>query len=173
LRYILFVLLGAVSIILPGSVFSFANIGGIVPDILLVTALCIVFLEKTSASILYAGITGIVFDVMFAPYVGFNALAYVITVAIAYAILRNMARMRLVYLAAVGFAAYIAKELILAAVVGLTGIEFDFLYMFVRYILPGAFVSSVLMYLAYYVIRILYTRNWMTPTKSLYDDFLE
>lgn len=173
MRYILFILLGVVSVVLPGSVFSFANIGGIVPDVLLVTALCVVFLEKTSASILYAAIAGIVFDVMFAPYVGFNALAYVLTVAIAYGILRNMTRIRPVYLGAAGFAAYIAKELILAAVVSFTGIEFDFLYMLARYVLPGAFVAAVLIYPAYYVIRILYTRNLMTPTKSLYDDFLE
>jgi cell shape-determining protein MreD len=143
--------LGAVSIVLPGSVFSFANIGGIVPDVLLITALCVVFLEKTPASIVYAGIVGIVFDVMFAPYVGFNALGYVITVSVS----------------------YLMKELILAPVVGFTGIEFDFLYMLVRYILPGALVTAVLLYPAYYVIRIFYIRNWMTPTKSLYDDFLE
>ncbi len=173
MRYILFILLGVVSIVLPGSVFSFANIGGIVPDVLLITALCVVFLEKTSASIVYAGIVGIVFDVMFAPYVGFNAIAYVITVSVSYAVLRNMTRVRPFYFAIVGFAAYLMKELILASVVGFTGIEFDFLYMLVRYILPGALVTAVLLYPAYYVIRIFYIRNWMTPTKSLYDDFLE
>ena len=173
MRYILFILLGVFSIVLPGSVFSFANIGGIVPDVLLITALSVVFLEKTSASILYAAIFGIVYDVMFSPYVGLNALAYVVTVAIAYAILRNMPRIRPVFFAVVGFFAYAAKELVLAAVVGFTGNEFDFLYMLVRFILPGALLSAVLMYPVYYLIRIFYIRNWMTPTKSLYDDFLE
>ena len=48
-------LLGALGIVLTGSVFSFANIAGIAPDLLLLIALSVVFLEKTSAGILFAG----------------------------------------------------------------------------------------------------------------------
>lgn len=173
MRYILFILLGVASIVLPGSVFSFVNIGGIIPDVLLITALCVVFLEKTPASIVYAGIVGIIYDIMFAPYIGFNALAYVLTVSIAYAILRNTTHIRPFVLGIIGFSVYAVKELILAAIVVFTGNEFDFLYMLARYILPGALLSAALVYPAFYVIRIFYIRNWMTPTKSLYDDFLE
>ena len=173
MRYVLFILLGALSIVLPGSVFSFINIGGIIPDVLLITALCIVFLEKSSSGILYAGIVGIVYDILFSPFIGMNALAYVLVAAIAYALLRGMNKVKPIFIGVFGFGSYIAKELILAVVVTATGTEFDFFYMLARYILPGALVAAALMYPAYYLIRILYIRNWMTPTKSLYDDFLK
>lgn len=173
MRYVLFVLLGIASIVLPGSVFNFANIGGIIPDILLVTALSIVFLEKTGAGIVYAASAGILYDVMFSSYIGLNAFAYVLVAAVAYAILRSMARAKPLYLAIAGFCAYVAKEFILAFVIFLLGGNYDFLYMLVRYILPGALVAAALMIPIYYLIRLFYIMNWMTPTKSSYEDFME
>ncbi len=173
MRYVFFALLGFASIVLPGSVFNFANIGGVIPDILLITALSVVFLEKTSAGIVYAAVCGIVYDIMFSSYVGLNAFAYVLIAAVAYALLRNMARAKPLYLAIAGFGTYIAKELILAFVIFLMGSNYDFFYMMARYMLPGALVTAVLMIPAYYLIRLFYIMNWMTPTKSLYEDFLE
>lgn len=173
MRIILFVLLGVLSIVLTGSVLSIANIAGIVPDLLLLVALSVVFLEKTPAGIIFAGIGGIVYDIMFSYYIGINALSYVLTVAIAYAILRKMTRVRPLVLAGVGFCATIVRELVMAAAVTAVGYEYNFFYMLVRYILPGALVTAVLILPAYYLIRILYLRNWMTPTKSPYDDFLK
>lgn len=172
MRYILFILLGIVSIILPGSVLAFANIGGIIPDILLITALSVVFLERTGAGIVYAAVAGIAYDVMFSSYIGLNAIGYVLVIATAYAILRNMKRTKPVYLAIAGFGAYIAKELILAFIIILLRCNYDFFYMLVRYILPGGLVSALLMFPAYYLIRLFYIMNWMTPTKSLYEDLM-
>jgi rod shape-determining protein MreD len=173
LRIILFVLLGVLSIVLTGSVFSFANIAGIAPDLLLLVALSVVFLEKTPAGILFVGIGGIVYDIMFSYYIGINALSYVLAVSIAYAVLRKMTRVRPLILAGVGFGGYVVRELVMAATVAAVGYQYSFFYMLVRYILPGALMAAVLMLPVYYLIRILYTRNWMTPTKSLYDDLLE
>jgi rod shape-determining protein MreD len=172
-RYVLFILLGIVSIVLPGSVFAFANIGGIIPDLLLIIALCVVFLEKTASGIIFAAVAGIAYDVMFSSYIGLNAFAYVLVAAIAYAILRKLARATPLHLAIAGFFAYFAKELVLAFVNFLLGLNYDFFYMLARYILPGALITAALMIPAYYLIRILYMMNWMTPTKSLYEDFME
>jgi rod shape-determining protein MreD len=173
LRIILFILLGAAGIILSGSVLSVVNIAGITPDLLLLTALSVVFLEKTPAGILFAGIGGIVYDIMFSYYIGFYALSSVLAVSIAYAILRRMKRVRPLILAAVGFGAFIVQQMVMAAVVAAVGYEYSFFYMLLRFILPGALITAVLMLPAYYLIRILYVKNWMTPTKSLYDDFIE
>ncbi len=173
MRIILFALLGAAGIVLTGSVFSVANIAGIAPDILLLIALSVVFLEPTPAGILFAGISGIVYDIMFSYYIGINALSYVVAVAIAYAVLRNMKKTKPFYLAGVGFGAYIVRELVMAAAVSAIGYQYNFLYMLVRYILPGALMTAVLMIPAYYLIRILYVKNWITPTKSVYDDLVK
>ena len=167
----MFILLGCASFIFTGSIFSFANIGGIVPDLLLLIALSTVFMEKTSAPIVFAAVTGLIYDVMFSSYIGFYALSYTLTIAIAYMLLRKMERMKPFLLALIGFAAYIVKESVQAGIVSALGVDFSYFYMIVRYILPGALVTAVLMYPAYYLIRILYVRNLMSPTKSLYDDF--
>ncbi len=173
MRIVLFILLGAGSIVLSGSVLSVANIAGIVPDLLLLISLSVVFLEKTPAGILFAGISGIVYDIMFSYYIGFYALPTVLAVSIAYAVLRGMKKVRPVILAGVGFGAFIVQQMMMAGIVAAVGYEYNFLYMLVRFILPGALIAAVLMLPAYYLIRILYMRNWMTPTKSLYEDFME
>ena len=173
MRYVFFILLGVVSIVLPGSVFSFINIGGIIPDLLLIISLCIVFLEKSASGIVFAAVAGIVYDVMFSSYIGLNAFAYVMTAAIAYGVLRNMKRTKPLYLAIAGVTAYIAKELILAFVIFTLGCQYNFFYMLARYILPGGLVTAALIIPAYYLIRLFYIKNWMTPTKSLHEDFLE
>jgi len=173
LRIILFALLGVFSLVLTGSVFSVANIAGIVPDLLLLISLSVVFLEKTPAGIIFAGIGGIVYDIMFSYNIGIYALSYVLTAAIAYAVLRNMNRVRPIILAGVGFGAYIAREMIMAGMAAALGYEYNLLYMLVRFILPGALMTAALLIPAYYLIRILYLRNWMTPTRSPYEDFIK
>ncbi len=173
MRIILFVLLGVLGVVISGSVFSFANIAGIAPDLLLLIALSVVFLEKTPAGIIFAAGSGLLYDVMFSYYIGINALSYVLAVSLAYAVLRNMTKVRPIVLAGVGFGAYIVREAVMAAVVAAAGYDFNFLYMLARYILPGALMTAVLMIPAYYLMRILYLKNWMTPTKSVYDDFLK
>jgi rod shape-determining protein MreD len=168
----LFALLGVLGVVLSGSVFSVANIAGIAPNLLLLIALCVVFLEKTPAGIIFAAGSGLLYDIMFSYYIGINALSCVLAVSIAYAILRKMTKVRPVFLAGVGFGAYIVQETVTAAVVAAAGYDFNFFYMLARYILPGALLNAALMIPAYYLMRLLYLRNWMTPTKSVYDDFL-
>ena len=173
MRYVLFVLLGLASIVLPGSVFNFVNIGGIIPDILLLVALSVIFLEKPGAGIVFAASAGIAYDIMFSSYLGLYAFAYVLVAAIAFAMLRKMARVKPLYLAIAGFCAYIAKELILAFIILMLGTNYDFFYMLARYILPGGLMTAGLIIPAYYLIRVFYIMNWMAPTKSLYEDFIK
>lgn len=173
MRFVLFVLLCVLCLVLQGSVFSVANIGGIVPDLLLVVSLCVVLLEKTSAGIVFAAAAGMLYDILFSPYLGFNAFACTLTVAVAYAVLRGMERPRPFYQAAVGFAAYIAEQLIAAAIIAAAGNRFDFLYMLARYMLPGALMTAALMYPSYWLLRILYQRNWLKPRKPMHEDFLK
>ena len=78
-----------------------------------------------------------------------------------------MSRTKPLYLAVAGFAAYIVEQFILAVVILIMGGQFDFFSILLRYILPGALMTAVLMYPAYYLIRIFYIQNWMTNSKSL------
>ena len=91
MRYIVFALLGAGSLFLCGSIFGYITIAGLVPDLLMLISLCIVLNERTAAGMVFAAVFGLLFDGLFSPVMGGNALAYTVSVAIVYYALRTHA----------------------------------------------------------------------------------
>jgi len=169
LRYVIFAVMGCVSLILCGSFFGYATIAGLVPDLIMLIALCILLNEHSAMAIVFAAIFGLLFDDLFSPVLGGNALAYTISVAIMFAALRKVEHIRIWVPAVVGFSAYIIKELIIALIVFAMGTEYDLFYMFYRFILTGAFLTAGLMIPVYYVMRWLYTFPWMRPRRDRDD----
>ena len=171
MRYIVFVLLGAGSLFLCGSIFGYiTTIAGLVPDLLMLISLCIVLNERTAAGMVFAAVFGLLFDGLFSPVMGGNALAYTVSVAIVYYALRTQQRIRIWTPALVGFFGYLLKECVLAVIAFAMGNEYSFFYMFFRFMLTGALLCAGLMIPAYYLMHKLYSNAWMRPRKSLSDD---
>ena len=169
MRYVIFAVMGCVSLILSGSFFGYSTIAGLVPDLILLIALCIVLNEQTAMGMIFAAIFGFLFDDLFSSALGSNALAYTISVALIFVVLRRVEKIKIWLPAVVGFSAYIIKELILAIIVFAMGTEFDLFYMLYRFILPGALLTAGLMIPAYYIMRWLYSFPWIRPRKIFKD----
>ena len=172
MRYVVFAAMGIVSLVLCGSFFGYATIAGLVPDLILLIALCILLNEHSAMAIVFAVIFGLLFDDLFSPALGGNALAYTISVAIIFISLKKVEHIRVWTPAIVGFSAYIIKELIIALIVFAMGTQFDLFYMFYRFILTGALLTAGLMIPAYYLMRWLYSFPWMRPRRT-YDNGLD
>lgn len=170
MRYIVFAVIGAVSVILSGSVFSVAQIAGIAPDILILTIAGIVLLEKSTFPVIYAAIWGIVYDILYSTVLGMNAFAYAMAAVVLLFALRKFSRINPIMIAGAGFIAYFVKEIVLGICVVAQGADPYMAYMFIRYILPGSAICAALMFPAYLLMNKLYSNSWMRPSVRNIDD---
>lgn len=166
MRYIVFVIIGVLSVVLSGTVFSVINIAGICIDLLLLCILSILLREKTAMAIGFAVVFGIMYDILYSGVLGLNAFAYAVTAAVIYAVLRKKSNVNFLNIFCVGLIGYILKELIMAVCVSFMGADFSMLYMLRRYILPGSALMALLLFPSYYLMGRLYVNSWMLPNST-------
>ena len=171
MRYVFFAVLGFISLVLCGSFFGIASIAGLVPDLILLIGLSIALNERSVLPLIFVVVFGLLFDDLFSPVLGGNAMAYAVSIVLVQIFTSKINNVRIWTPPIVGFSAYIVKELILAIVVFALGNRFDMGYMFSRFILPGALLTAGLMIPAFYVFRWLYSFSWIRPRKIFKDEF--
>lgn len=95
MRYIVFILIGAVSVILSGSIFGIAQIAGIAPDIILICTAAIILMERSVFPIIFAAVWGLVYDIMYSTVLGVNAFSYTVAAIAMIALLKKYSRITL------------------------------------------------------------------------------
>ena len=100
---------------------------------------------------------GLILDLFFSGTIGLYALPYFVVGALAYFISKNL-RYVDKFLMPVIFAVggYIVKEVISSLLVYMLGVEFSFIYMFIRFMLPKALFTGALMLLIHFLFTRLY-----------------
>lgn len=166
MRYIVFALLGILSVILSGTVFGVISVAGICIDLLFLCILSILLWEHTAAPVLFAAVFGLLYDVLYSGVLGLNAFAYAAAALILFAVLRKRTNINVMHILAVGIGGYIIKEVLLAVCVAAMGVDFNTGYMLRRYILPGSVITAGLLFPAYYLIGKLYSHSWMLPNNT-------
>ena len=173
MRYFLFAGFGFVSVTLCGSLFGYATIGGLVPDLILIIAICIMFNEHSVMPIIFAAVFGLIYDLLFSPVIGGNAFAYTVSMILLYIALRKTEKIYFYMPALAGFFCYIVKELVIALIVFSLGTSYDLPYMLIRFIIPGAALNALIMIPMYYLFKKLYMVSWIRPRRQYADDFEE
>ena len=170
MRYVVFVLLGVLSTILSGTVFStsFDLAGlGIQVDIVLLIVLALVLVEKSITPIIFAAAAGLLMDMMFSTTLGMYALSYTIAAAVASIAAHSMEKFNSLHIFIVGAGGYMIKELVMALIVFAQGArQFDLGAIFLRDMLPSAAFSGALLLLVYLLVSLLYRNTWMRPRMS-------
>lgn len=149
-----------------GSVFSVFTINGIQIDIVFLLVMSLVLVEKSAMPVVFAAVTGLLMDVMYARELGIYALSYAIAAAVGSILLRKVEKFNFLHLFAIGAVGYIFKEVVTAFIVFVQGARFNFPLLFGVEILPAAAVNGALLLVAYLLIARLYRNAWMRPRVS-------
>ena len=112
-------------------------------------------------------VCGLVLDLMFSGTIGLYALPYFIVGAVMYftaANLRYIGKLIIPVVFAVG--GYLFMQIISSLLVYMLGVDFTFSHMFLRYMLPKALFTGVLMLL----IHMLFTRIYRSSSMKIKSD---
>ena len=148
MRYVFFAAVALVNLIFTGTVFPNINIAGIYPDIIMCTIVSISLIEKSMAGAMVGLACGLVLDLLFSGTIGLYALPYFVAGAVVFFISKKLRYMDR-FLIPISFVlgGYFLKEIISTLLVYMLGVEFSFSHMFVRFMLPQAFETAILMIL--------------------------
>ena len=170
MRYVFFAAVIIVNLIFTGAVFPNINIAGIYPDLIMCTVISISLIEKSMAGAMVGLISGLVLDLFFSGTIGLYALPYFIVGAATFFIAKNLKYIDR-FLLPISFVigGYFLKEIISSLLVYMLGVDFTFTRMFVRFMLPEAFMTGLLMLL----IHLLFLRIFRSSSMKLKssDDF--
>ena len=170
MRYVFFAAVTIVNLIFTGAVFPNINIAGIYPDLIMCTVISISLLERSMAGAMVGLASGLMLDLLFSGTIGLYALPYFIVGAAMSFIAKNIKYIDKFLLPTIFvFGGYFVKEIISSLLVFLLGVEFSFSHMFIRFMLPQAFETGVLMFLVHLIFRRLFRSSSM-KLKSR-DDF--
>lgn len=165
MRYLIFLAIAAVNLIFTATVFPNLNFAGLAPDIIICTMISMVILEKRFSGAFFGLACGLALDVMFTGAIGFYALPYFVTGAVAFTVsvrLRYVDKHMVPGCFAVG--AFICKELIRALLAYMMSFHFSLWHMITRYILPEALLTGLLMLLIHIIMRRLYRSVAIRPS---------
>lgn len=151
---------------LTGTVFVYANIWGLVADMLLIFMVSMILLERTAVPVLFTAAGALVIDALNYAGMGFCTVPYIIVGICVVLFAQKYKKQNTLTAVAVVAVAYILKELITAVVALLMGYSFSFGYVFVRYSLGEAALSALITLVVYQLFKVLYRRNFMRPVKS-------
>ncbi|MGI6152533.1 MAG: rod shape-determining protein MreD [Christensenellaceae bacterium] len=169
MRYVVLVLLGAVSALLSGTVLTANNTGGLHIDIVFLLAGSLMLREKSAMPIVFAALSGLLLDIFYSTVLGVYALSYTVSIAAIYIAIRNRKRPGLPEALITGAGGYAIRELMVGLIVYILGARFELGYMMIRYILPSMLVNAGLMMLFYWLMGKLLKNNWMRP-RVVYDE---
>lgn len=170
MRYVFFAVVSVISLIFTGTVFPNINIAGIYPDIIMCSIVSIALIEKSMAGAMVGLFCGIVLDLFFSGIIGLYALPYFVVGAIMFFISKNLRYIDR-FLLPVSFAlgAYFVKEIISSLLAYMLGVEFSFLNMFIRIMLPQGIATAVLMLIIHTIFLRIYRSSSMKLKSS--EDF--
>lgn len=166
MRYVVLVAMSLLGTLFSGSVFSVFTINGIQIDIVFLLVMSLVLVEKSAMPVVFAAVTGLLMDIMYARELGIYALSYAIAAAVGSILLRKVEKFNFLHLFAIGAVGYIFKEVVTAFIVFVQGARFNFPLLFGVEILPAAAVNGALLLVAYLLIARLYRNAWMRPRAS-------
>lgn len=171
MRTLVLVLLGFFGVILSGSCAQILEIAGIPVDLLLLMIVPLALLERSAMPILFAALSGLVLDMMYATIIGMSSLAYTLTAAVIYFLSRWAARLNFFMVFGAGIGASLLKELIMGAVVMAVGVEnINLLQLIARFIGPGALIAGILVIPAYWLFSRLMRCRFMRRRRIYADE---
>ena len=170
MRYLILAAAGALGLIFTGAVFVNINIEGISPDLIICIITSIAILEKSMTGAWLGLASGLLLDVMFSGSIGFYALPYMIAGAVVYFVMQKFRYLgKVLFPTILAMGAFIIKELVAALLSYMMGIGFSIGHMLIRFILPEALFTGVLMLLIHLIFRLIYRTNVMQTHRS--EDF--
>lgn len=153
-----------VNLIFTGAVFPNINIAGIAPDIIICTMASIVALEKSMTGAAIGFICGLVLDVMFTGAIGFFTLPYFLAGAALYFACSRFRYIDPVFFPCVlAVGAYAVKELVMALLAYMLGLDFSLSLKFLRYMLPEALATGIFMLIVHLIFKRLYRSSAIRP----------
>lgn len=151
---------------LSGSFVTGLNIAGIQVDIVLLMVISLALVDKTTMPILFAACAGLFMDILYSTVLGVYAFSYTMVAAAVLMLFRKTIRFNILSLFLAGAGGYLLKEIIMGTLVYILGGRFNTALMMVRYILPAAALSGVLLLLAYWLMLQLFRVSWMKPRRG-------
>ena len=141
------------SIFLDSLVFARLGLYGIRPDALLGTVVSLGVLMGGLPAGLIALAAGLFTDIFFGRFVGLGAAIYLMTGLLAGLFYKKFYADNLIVPSVATAVAGLAKEVIMAVALALTGVKFSFFLLLVGYILPSAFLSALWCALVHVIFR--------------------
>ncbi len=161
MRYIVLVSVVIINLIFSAAVFPNLNIADLAPDLIVCSMASIVILEKRMTGAVIGFSAGLILDLFLSGAIGFYALPYLLTGAVLYAAVRQIAFIdRILIPAAIAAGAYLLRELISALLAYMLGHEFSLWHMLVRYILPEMLITAAVMI----PVHLLLSRIYRSPS---------
>lgn len=168
MRYLILLAITFVNLIFENTVFPNINIAGAYPDIVICTIASLAILDENMAGAWIGLVCGLGMD-LFVGVIGFNALPYFITGVAAFYAKKNIRYIDKVFLPlAFAAGAYFLRQVMSAIFAYMIDKQFSLGELFVRYMLPQALLTVVLMLLVHYIMRLLY-RTRLMKMKSARD----
>lgn len=164
MRYLFLTVTVIVNLIFTGAVFPNINIMGIAPDIIICTMASFAALEKSMTAAAVGLICGLMLDIMFTGAIGFYTLPYFVAGMSLYFIssrIRYIDPILLPEVFAVG--AFFLKEMMMALLAYMLGLNLSLGHRFLRYILPEMLATGVFMLLIHLIFKRLYRSGSIRP----------
>ena len=156
MRYLILLAITVVNSIFANTVFLNINIAGLSPDIIVCTIASITILDESMIGAWIGLICGLSMD-LFIGVIGFNALPYFLTGAAAYFVRKNVGYVdKLLLPLAFVSGAYVLRKGLSALLVYMLDKQFSLWQMFIRYILPEAILTAMLMLIVHFIMRYIY-----------------
>ena len=169
MRYVILFIITLINVVFTAAVFTKINIAGIAPDLIICTIASIAIIEKSMTGAFIGLICGLALD-LFMGAIGFYALPYFVSGALLFFVRRHITYIdRFLVPALLATGAYVVKELILALLSYMMNLQFSFSYKLVRYILPEAILTGLVMLLVHLIFMKLYKSSSIRPRSA--DDF--
>ena len=166
MRYLILFGVTIVNLIFMGAVFPNINIAGIAPDFIICTIVSIAIIEKNMTGAVLGLICGLTLDLLFSGAFGFFSIPYLATGAIIYYVCTKITYIDnyiVPFSLAVG--AYLIKELLFGLLVYMMGINYSLSHIFIRYILPEAFLTGSFMFLIHFIFKRIYRSSRLKSKK--------
>ena len=169
MRYLILTVITLIATMLTG-VFPLIPIFGVQPDLLLISMLSMLLLEKTPIPVLFTAGGALLLDVLFAPAIGYYSMPYVAVGLTVYLITKDWQENRFIVPPVLCAAAWLVKDVLTATLTFFLGNVFDFGSIFAQSTLPGMLINAVLMFAIYLSLHRLYSLMFMRPIRTNFDD---
>lgn len=157
MRHLILTGIATVSIIFTSAVFPHISIADTAPDIIVCTVVSLAILDGSMAGA-YIGLACGLFLDLFSGVIGYHAIPYFLTGSAMFFIRKNIYyvdKFILPFFLAAG--AFFIKEIVAAVIAYMLDKQFSFIDMFIRYMLPGAAMTGVLMFPLHMIMRKIYS----------------